>query len=86
MTDTDGDYTLPATSRRERIGVTLMAKPRASKGTLKAMAALSGLELSYEQIDELLPQAQKAAEDAASLDKLDLEGIEPAVVFRADQE
>ena len=86
MTGTDRDYTLPATSRRERIGVTLMAKPQVSKETLKAMTALAGLELSDEQLDGLLPQAQKAAEDAASLDGLDLEGIEPAVVFRAGQE
>ena len=47
------------------------------------MAALAGLELSDERLEELLPQARKAAEDAASLDGLDLEAIEPAVVFRA---
>ena len=60
-----------------------MGSPQVSKETLKAMATLAGLELSDERLEELLPQARKAAEDAASLDGLDLEGIEPAVVFRA---
>ena len=85
LTGRDREYTLPAISRPERIGGTHMAKPQVSKETLKAMAALSGLELSDERLEELLPRAQKAAEETASLDGLDLEGIEPAVVFRADR-
>ena len=60
-----------------------MGRPQVSKETLEAMAALSGLELSDERLEELLPQARKAAEGTASLDGLDFEGIEPAVVFRA---
>ena len=85
MTGREREYTLPAISRQERIGGARMEKSRVSKETLKAMAALSGLELGDERLEELLPQAQKAAEDMASLDGLDLEGIEPAVGFRADR-
>ena len=67
-----------------------MAKPKitpqVTKEALKALASLSGLELSDERLDQLLPQVQRNAEAIASLDDVDLEGVEPAVIFQAGAE
>ena len=58
-----------------------MAKPQVTKEALRAMASMSGLELSGERLDELLPQVQRVVEAMGDLDALNLENIEPAVVF-----
>ena len=63
-----------------------MAKPQVSKEELRAMAGLSGLELSDERLDDLLPQVRQAAEGLEGLDALDLESIDPALVFKVDRE
>ena len=63
-----------------------MATPQVTKEGLKAMASLSGLELSDERLEELLPQVQRIVEAMAGIEALDLEGVEPAVVFMADKE
>ena len=60
-----------------------MAKPRVTKETLKAMAQLSGLELSDEALEELLPQIRQTVESLAGLD---LQSVEPAIVFKPDLE
>ncbi|MCI0440576.1 MAG: hypothetical protein L0177_15795 [Chloroflexi bacterium] len=62
-----------------------MAAPEITKETLKAIAALSGLTLADEKIDQLLPQVRQSAEAMAALDELDLEGVEPAIIFRAER-
>ncbi len=56
-----------------------------TKEALRAMAEMSGMELSDEQLDELLPQVQRAVGSIGGLDVLDLAAAEPAVVFKADQ-
>ena len=63
-----------------------MAKPKVSRESLKAMADLSGLELDDERLEELLPQVRRIVEAMDGLDPMNLEGIEPAVVFKADME
>lgn len=50
------------------------------------MAAASGLQLSDEQVTELLPQVQQSVDGLDGLEVLDLQGVEPAVLFKADQE
>ena len=63
-----------------------MTKRQVTKESLRAMASLSGLELSDERLEDLLPQAQQMVEGMAGLDVLDLESVEPAIVFKADAE
>ncbi len=54
--------------------------------TLRALASTSGLELTNEQLDDLLPQVQRSVNELDGLDILDLQDIEPAIHFRADRE
>ena len=61
-----------------------MPKPQITEESIKAMAAMVGLELSDERVAELLPQVQRAAELAAENETLDLTDVEPA--FRFDPE
>ena len=42
---------------------------------------MSGLDLSDDELDALVPQVQRAAEGLAGLDALDLDDVEPAIVF-----
>ena len=63
-----------------------MAKPQVTKETLKAMAQMSGLELSDEKLEELLPQIQRTVEALGGLGVLDLQNVEPAIVFKPDDE
>lgn len=63
-----------------------MADRRVTKDTLKALAAMLGLDLSDDTLDELLPQVQRTTESMSELDDLDLESVEPAVTFKADRE
>lgn len=48
---------------------------------LKAMAALAGLDMSDERLDEVLSQAQRAHEARVQLRELDLGEAESASVF-----
>ena len=61
-----------------------MPRPQITEESIKAMAAMVGLELSDERVKELLPQVQRAAELAAENETLDLTDVEPA--FRFDPE
>ena len=61
-----------------------MPRPQITEDSIKAMAAMVGLELSDERVKELLPQVQRAAELAAENETLDLTDVEPA--FRFDPE
>lgn len=64
-----------------------MAKPQVSRDTLKTLASASGLKLSDEKLDELLPQVRRSAEAMADLDAaLGLHDVEPAITFRPDME
>ncbi len=63
-----------------------MAKRVITVETLRAMASASGLELTDEQLDDLLPQVQRSVDELEQLDILDLQDVEPAVHFRADSE
>ena len=62
-----------------------MAKPQVTMEALRAMASMSGLELSEERLEELLPQVQRVVEAMGELDALNLENIEPAVVFDPEE-
>jgi Asp-tRNA(Asn)/Glu-tRNA(Gln) amidotransferase C subunit len=61
-----------------------MPRRQITEESIKAMAAMVGLELSDERVAELLPQVQRAAELAAENETLDLTDVEPA--FRFDPE
>ena len=61
-----------------------MPRPQITEESIKAMAAMVGLELSDERVAELLPQVRRAAELAAENETLDLTDVEPA--FRFDPE
>ena len=63
-----------------------MAKMRVTRDTLRAMAGLSGLGLSDDELEELLPQVQRTLEKMVGLDVLDLGEVEPAVSFKAKEE
>ena len=54
--------------------------------TLRAMASASGLDLTDDQLDDLLPQVQRSVDELERLDILELQDVEPAVLFRADSE
>ena len=58
-----------------------MAEPLMSKEALSALAQSTGLNISDDVLDELLPRLRRFAEAAAELDALDREGVEPAIVF-----
>ena len=62
-----------------------MVTPRASKETLKAMANLLGLEFSEQRLEKLLPQVQQMVKEMAGLDVLDLNDVEPAIIFRPER-
>ena len=54
--------------------------------SLKAMARLAGLDISDERLKALLPQVQSTTASMNALDAaLDLDGVEPAVTFQADE-
>ena len=63
-----------------------MTEPKITRDALRAMAAASGLELTDQQLDELLPQVQRSVEGLDGLEVLDLQDVEPAVLFKADPE
>ena len=54
--------------------------------TLRAMASASGLDLTDDQLDDLLPQVQRSVDELERLDILELQDVEPAVQFRANSE
>ena len=58
-----------------------MAEPLMSKEALRALAQSTGLNISDDVLDELLPRLRRSAEAIAELDALDLQGAEPATVF-----
>ena len=62
-----------------------MSRPQITKEALKAMARMSGLELSEERLEKLLPEVQRVVEAMGELDVQDFEHIEPAVVFRVEE-
>ena len=61
-----------------------MAVPEVTLGSVQALARLIGLELPDERVDGLLPQLKRGSDGVEGLDELELEGVEPAVTFRAD--
>ena len=61
-----------------------MAAPQVTLESVQALARLIGLELPDERVDELLPGLRRGSEGVVGLDDLMLEGVEPAVSFRAD--
>ena len=61
-----------------------MAAPKVTLESVQALARLIGLELPDEKVDALLPQLQRGSDGVASLDELKLEGVEPALSFKAD--
>ena len=62
-----------------------MAATQVTIDTLKAMAVLSGLTLTDEKLDILLPQVQQSMDSMAQLDQLDLENVEPAITFKSEK-
>ena len=50
------------------------------------MAGLSGLDISDDELKELLPQVQRTLGSMVGLDVLDLGEVEPAVSFKAREE
>jgi hypothetical protein len=73
-------------SHAEDSGGGVMAKMRVTRDTLRAMAGLSGLDISDDELKELLPQVQRTLENMVGLDVLDLGEVEPAVSFKAREE
>lgn len=63
-----------------------MSKPVVSVETLQAMADLLGLNVNRDKLEDLLPQVKGNAQAMAALDGLDLSEVEPAIVFRPEQE
>ena len=63
-----------------------MSTREVSKETLRAIARLTGMDLSEGKLDELLPQVRSSVEALGRLDALDLDSVEPAVVFVPERE
>jgi Asp-tRNA(Asn)/Glu-tRNA(Gln) amidotransferase C subunit len=63
-----------------------MAQRKVTKEALRAMARMSGLELNDDRLEELLPQVQRSMEALGGLEVLDLENVEPAVVFAPEEQ
>lgn len=61
-----------------------MAAQHVTRESVQTLARLIGLELPDERVDELLPQLRRGSDGVVGLDELELEGVEPAVSFRAD--
>ena len=61
-----------------------MAASEVTLESVQALARLIGLELPDEKVNELLPQLKRGSDGVAGLDELKLDGVEPAVTFRAD--
>ncbi len=61
-----------------------MPRPDASKETVRALALLAGLSLSEDELGALLPQIEQNVETMAALDAIDLEGVEPAIMFKPE--
>ena len=60
-----------------------MAAPEVTLEGGQALARQIGLELSDDKVNELLPQLRRGSVGVVGLDELKLEGVEPAVSFRA---
>lgn len=63
-----------------------MTSSLVSKESIRALANLVGLNISDDRIEELLPHMQRLSESKNQLDGLDLEGVEPALVFSPEKE
>ena len=63
-----------------------MSKREVSKDALRAIADLTGLKLGDDKLDQLLPQVQSSVEAIGRLDGLDLQSVEPAVMFIPQRE
>ncbi len=50
---------------------------------LRAIADLAGLPISDDRLDRLLPPVQALLRGLAALDELDLDEVEPEMIFRA---
>ena len=61
--------------------VDVVAEPNITRDGLRALANMAGLELTEDRLEVLLPEVKKASESRAQIDRLDLENVEPAVVF-----
>ena len=63
-----------------------MGKPRVTKDTIRAMAALVGLEVSENKLEELLPQVRRMVDGMAGVECLSLQDVEPAITFQTDRQ
>ena len=61
-----------------------MADAQVTRDSVQELARLIGLDLSDEKVDELLPGLRRGADGVSGLDALGLDGVEPAVSFKAD--
>ena len=57
-----------------------------SKGAMREMAALSGVDLSDERLTALEPQVNQMLETLQPLIEMDLGGTEPQLIFHLRQE
>ena len=63
-----------------------MREPSETREALRSQARLSGLELSDQRIEELMPLLCEAANARVALDQLDLGEAGLAVIFRPLEE
>ena len=61
-----------------------MAAPQVTLESVQGLARLIGLDLSDDKVNELLPLLRRGSDGVVGLDALKLEGVEPALSFRAD--
>ena len=61
-----------------------MAAPQVTLEGVQALARLIGMELSDDKVNELLPLLRRGSDGVVGLDAIKLEGVEPALSFRAD--
>lgn len=61
-----------------------MAKSKITLVSVKAMADASGIELTSEELKQLLDQIQISRDELDLVDNLNLSDVEPAIVFLSE--
>ena len=61
-----------------------MAKSKITLVSIKAMADASGIELTSEELEQLLDQIQISRDELDLVDNLNLGDVEPAIVFLSE--
>ena len=63
-----------------------MADPQVSKEALQAVASMLGLRFTDRKMEDLLPQVRLSVNQIREMDSLNLDEIEPATMFKVEED